>query len=169
MDVERFRDLYRFNSWANGAVLNAVTNLAPDQWTRDLGNSFPSVRDTLVHTMWAEWIWLERWKGTSPKLVFDAREFPTPAILRAEWRDLQKEQNEFLAGLTEEGLGRVLEYVNTRGGRFAYPLWQMMQHVVNHSTYHRGQITTMFRQLGATPVATDFLIFYDVIAESKRA
>ena len=82
---------------------------------------------------------------------------------------MEHEQAEFVAGLSEESLGTVIEYVNTRGESFAYPLWQMLQHVVNHSTYHRGQITMMLRQLGATPVATDFLVFYDVMSDRTKA
>jgi len=161
VDIERIRSLYEFNRWANAQVLNAVSVLEPEEWTRNLRNSFPSVRDTLVHILWAEWIWLTRWKGVSPKLIFDPAEFPTVTALRTRWSDVEREQAEFIAGLSEASLRTVIEYVNTKGESFAYPLWQMLQHVVNHSTYHRGQITMMLRQLGATPVATDFLVFYD--------
>lgn len=167
MDVERIRALFEFNRWANGQLLAAVSALGPEDWTRDLKNSFPSVRDTLAHIMWAEWIWLRRWKGTSPKLVLDPAEFATVTVLWTKWSEVEREQADFVAGLTEESLSTVIEYVNTRGESFSYPLWQMLQHVVNHSTYHRGQITMMLRQLGATPVATDFLVFYDVM--SRRA
>jgi uncharacterized damage-inducible protein DinB len=164
MDAERLRALYEFNRWANATVLGAVSALRPEEWTRDLGNSFPSVRDTLVHILWAEWIWLSRWKGGSPKLMFDPTEFATVDLLRTRWLEVEHEQVEFVAGVSEESLRTVIEYVNTRGESFAYPLWQMLQHVVNHSTYHRGQVTMMLRQLGATPVPTDFLVFYDVIS-----
>ena len=167
MDVERIRALYEFNRWANAEVLDAVSALRPEQWTRDLKNSFPSVRNTLVHILWAEWIWLRRWKGVSPKSVFDPTEFATVDLLRTKWLEVEREQADFVTGLNEESLRAVIDYVNTRGESFAYPLWQMLQHVVNHSTYHRGQITMMLRQLGATPVATDFLVFYDLM--SRRA
>ncbi len=167
MDVERIRALYEFNRWANAEVLDAVSALRPEQWTRDLKNSFPSVRNTLVHILWAEWIWLRRWKGVSPKSVFDPTEFATVDLLRTKWLEVEREQADFVTGLNEESLRAVIDYVNTRGESFAYPLWQILQHVVNHSTYHRGQITMMLRQLGATPVATDLLVFYDVM--SRRA
>jgi uncharacterized damage-inducible protein DinB len=167
MDVERIRALYEFNRWANAAVLDAVSALRPEDWTRDLKNSFPSVRDTLVHILWSEWIWLRRWKGVSPKSAFDPTEFATVDLLRTKWIDVEHEQADFVKGLNEHSLTTVIEYVNTRGESYAYPLWQMLQHVVNHSTYHRGQITMMLRQLGARPVATDFLVFYDLM--SRRA
>lgn len=89
-------------------------------------------------------------------------DFPTLAALRTRWLEVQREQAEFVFGLTEEALVAQVAYINTRGEAFSYLLWQTMQHVVNHSTYHRGQITTMLRQLGAEPIATDFLVFYDL-------
>ena len=74
---------------------------------------------------------------------------------------MEQEQAEFVASVTEESLEATISYINTRGVRWTYPLRQMMQHVVNHSTYHRGQVITMLRQLGAEPVATDLLLFQD--------
>src|SRR2546421_3487649 len=104
MDVERIRALYEFNRWANAEVLDAVSALRPEQWTRDLKNSFPSVRNTLVHILWAEWIWLRRWKGASPKSVFDPTEFATVDLLRTRWLEVEHEQAEFVAGLGGGGV-----------------------------------------------------------------
>ena len=83
-------------------------------------------------------------------------------MLKARWFEVTREQTEFIASITENSLKTPITYVNTQGETFTYPLWQILQHVVNHSSYHRGQITTMLRQLGAKPEATDFLLFYDV-------
>jgi uncharacterized damage-inducible protein DinB len=68
---------------------------------------------------------------------------------------------QFIEAVTAERLTTVVAYVNLQGQTWRYPLWRQMYHVVNHSTYHRGQLTTMLRQLGAAPVATDFLVFHD--------
>ncbi len=163
MDLDRILALYDYDRWANGCVLDAASRLPAEQFTRDLGSSHRSVRDTLAHILGAEWIWLRRWKGTSPKALLPASEFPTVDSLRARWREVEAEQREFLAALTEDALATTIAYINTRGERFAYPLWQMLQHVVNHSTYHRGQAATLLRQLGAEPAPTDFLIFYDLL------
>ena len=83
--------------------------------------------------------------------MFDPTEFATVDLLRTRWLEVEHEQAEFVAGLSEESLRTVIEYVNTKGESFAYPLWQMLQHVVNHASYHRGQVTTLLRQLGAAP------------------
>jgi uncharacterized damage-inducible protein DinB len=161
MNKKDFQTLYDYNRWGNGRVLDAATKLNAEQYTCDLSNSFRSVRDTLTHILAAEWIWLRRWKGASPKSFYDPADFPTIETLRTKWAEVEREQMEFVNGLTEEALATKITYVNTKGETWTYELWQMMQHLVNHSTYHRGQITTMLRQLGAEPAATDFLLFFD--------
>jgi uncharacterized damage-inducible protein DinB len=165
MDLKRIQALYDFNRWANGRVLEAAEKLTPKQFTKDLRNSFPSVRDTLVHIMGAEWIWLERWRGNSPKGLLAASEFPTVSSIRNRWTEIERGQREFITDVTEESLKKVIAYTNLKGDPYQYPLWQMLQHLVNHSTYHRGQVTTMLRQLGAKPVATDILVYYDTASK----
>ncbi len=161
MDVWVIRELYRYNDWANGRVVEAVSRLTREEFGRDLGSSYPSARDTLAHIVWAEWIWLQRWKGTSPRAVFPATDFPHEGALRARWLEVATEQRGFLEALTAERLLAVVRYANLQGQTWQYPLWRQMYHVVNHSSYHRGQLTTMLRQLGARSVPTDFLVFHD--------
>ncbi len=158
IDIEQ---LFEYNRWANARVLTAVSKLSSEQFTKDLSNSFPSIRDTLVHMMWAEWIWLMRWRGESPKIKFDPVDFPTVARLKAKWSEIETGQIEIINSLTEESLSTVIAYFNTKGEEWKYPLGQMMQHVVNHASYHRGQIITMLRQLGVEAVNTDYLLFFD--------
>jgi uncharacterized damage-inducible protein DinB len=142
-------------------MLDAASKLSAEQFTADLKSSHRSVRDTLAHTLAAEWIWLERWKGTSPKALLNAGDFPTIESLRTRWSQVENEYSEFLGGLTDDSLGNVIAYTNTRGERWEYPLISMIQHLMNHSTYHRGQITTMLRQLGADVSPVDLLVFMD--------
>ena len=161
MDVADIQELYRYNEWANDRIFEAVSRLTLDEFTRDLGNSFPSVRNTLVHVVWAEWIWLQRWQGTSPKRVFESMDFPDSKTLERRWREINAEQQAFVVAVPAERLQEAVAYVNLKGQTWRYPLWRQMYHVVNHSTYHRGQLTTMLRQLDAVPVGTDFLVFQD--------
>lgn len=164
MTPEHFRLLYEYNAWANRRVLEACGALSDEQFTRDLGSSFRSVRDTLVHIFGAEWIWLERWHGRSPMALPPAMEFHTLGSVRARWAELERDLMDFVAGVSVAGLDRVIEYRNTRGNQFAYPLRSMLQHLVNHGTYHRGQVATLLRQLGAQPRSTDLLRYCDVLA-----
>ena len=158
-----FQRLYAFNRWANHRIRHSVLDLAPEEFERDLGNSFPSIRDTIVHIIAAEWIWLERWKGTSPRSMPDARELAAPEEIRRRWMDVEAEQAAYVEALSNDALGVVLRYTNTKGEEWEYPLWEMLAHVVNHSSYHRGQVATMLRQLGRKPAPTDFLLFCEEV------
>jgi uncharacterized damage-inducible protein DinB len=161
MDMATIAALYEYNSWANGRVLEASSPLSPSDFTRDLGSGYGSVRDTLTHIAWGEWIWLRRSQGISPKLVFQPADFADVGSLRERLRDVERERSGFLLTLTHESLLREVEYRNVRGETWRYPLWQQLYHVVNHSTYHRGQVAILLRQLGLPPSATDFLVYYD--------
>ncbi|MGH9195564.1 MAG: DinB family protein [Acidimicrobiia bacterium] len=168
IDVTAVRELYRYNRWANGRVFEAISGLTRDEFVKDLGGSYSSVRDTLTHIVWAEWLWLQRWRGTSPQTVFDTADFPWPAALKARWLEVEVEQRAFVEVVTAERLLSVVPYVNLQGRTWQYALWRQMYHLVNHSSYHRGQVITMLRQLGAQPVSTDFLVFHDEM-ESPHA
>lgn len=161
MDAKDIRKLYAYNSWANARTLASAAVLGPEEFTRHNASSHPSVRDTLVHAMAAELIWLRRWQGDSPKSLLDPSQFPTHESVAARWSEVERDLSAFASGVTDEALARVVAYTNTRGEKWRYPLVHLMQHVVNHSTYHRGQVTTMLRQLGATPAPTDFLLYLD--------
>lgn len=162
MESDRIKALFEYNHWANDRVFEAVSRLTPEQYTKDTKSSHRCVRDTFVHVISAEWIYLQRVSGTSPKSLWSPLDFPTVSKLKDRWIKLAREQMAFIRSLTDEELKKPISYINLAGEPFTYPLWQILQHVVNHSSYHRGQITTMLRQLGATPEATDFLLFYDV-------
>jgi uncharacterized damage-inducible protein DinB len=161
MGLETIQDLYAYNRWANARALEAAATVSPADFTKEVGGSFASLRGTLAHMYGAEWIWLERWRGNSPRSLPFALDFPDVGTIRSRWHDVERGQTEFLDALDPGRLGEVISYVNLKGESFAYPLRRMLQHVVNHATYHRGQITTLVRQLGGTPLSTDLLLYDD--------
>lgn len=161
MDLNDIHELYDYNRWANQRSLAAAARLDKATLIRPMGNSFSSVRDTLAHILSGEWIWLERWNGISPTALLDAAAFPTVESLKVRWQTVEQDYSGFIQSLTPARLKENLAYLNRAGEPYAYPLWQQMVHVVNHSSYHRGQVTTLLRQLGAQPVSTDFLAYYD--------
>jgi uncharacterized damage-inducible protein DinB len=161
MDIETIRDLYAYNRWANARSLESASAVSFEDFTKEVGGSFASLRGTLAHMYGAEWIWLERWRGNSPRTLPFALDFPAVEAIRLRWQEVEREQTEFLDALHPDRLGEVISYVNLKGEAFAYPLGRMLQHVVNHSTYHRGQVATLLRQLGATPLSTDLLLYDD--------
>ena len=159
MTPEQARTLYAYDAWANQRVLDACAALAPEQFTKDLGSSFRSVRDTLAHIMGAEWLWLERFRGRAAGLP-SGDQFPDLASLRARWAEVERDLLAYVGGLSAADLERSFDYRDTKGNPHTSLLWQTLQHVANHSTYHRGQVTTLLRQLGAKPVGTDLIGFY---------
>jgi uncharacterized damage-inducible protein DinB len=158
--------LLEYDRWANNRVLQAASVLSSEQFTRDLGGSFRSVRDTLVHIIGGEWGWLEYWKETTPRAdfaadlrkrhnaLFHTERFPNVAAIVSKLAEIEKEQIEFMNGVTNRSLEKMLPLRNAQ-----VRLAHLMQHLANHSTYHRGQVALMMRQLGAEPLATDFHVF----------
>ena len=157
---EDARTLYAYDAWANRRMLDACSALSAEQFTRDLGSSFRSVRDTLAHIMGAEWLWLERLRGRSPAVLPGGDQYSDLAALRARWTPFESELLSYVGGLSAADLERSFEYHDLKGNPHSNPLWQTLQHLANHGTYHRGQVTTMFRQLGAKPIGTDMIGFY---------
>jgi uncharacterized damage-inducible protein DinB len=166
MTTDDIQLLYEYDRWANNRVLQAASTLSVEEFTRDLGGSFRSVRDTLVHIIGSEWAWLTIWKQPSVTSafvtdfwtrldgVFPLNAFPDVAAVQLRWTEVETVQVEFVNRVTHESLGRMLPVLAAE-----ISLAHLMQHLANHSTYHRGQVAEKMRQLGATPVATDFAFF----------
>ena len=168
MSTEYIRTLYQYSAWANGRILDTAAGLAPGQLIEGAGASYGSVRDTLVHTMSAQWIWLQRWKGVSPRAGLRAADFPDLDAIRTHWAALERETRDFVDGLGEAQLARVISYTNTRGEEWAYPLWQMLIHQVNHATQHRSEAAMLLTQMGHSPGDLDLLVYMDAVNAGKN-
>lgn len=153
------RELFDYNYWARDRQLQACAALTEEPFLRPLGSSFSSLRDTLVHLVGVEWLYLERWRGHPPQALPAAEEFPNLTAITQRWTDIEREMRGHLGGLTDDTLARPFTYTNLRGQTVTLPLWQIHYHFLNHQTYHRGQVSTLLRQLGSTPVATDFYVY----------
>jgi uncharacterized damage-inducible protein DinB len=161
MNIQEARALINYNYWARDRVLDAVDGLSGDQFTTNVTSSFGSVRDTLVHVLSAESLWLSRWKGEARSGMLVAADFATAATVRNTWLEEEAKMRGFFDTVDDGRLAHVIEYKALNGQPFASPLFQMLQHVVNHGSYHRGQVTTLLRQLGAAPPkALDLIAFY---------
>ena len=162
MNIEEALTLVDYHYWARDRVLDAVDALEPEQYVKDLGSSFKSVRDTVVHTYGAEWIWYSRWIGDAPSSLPDPEVFPDVASVRVPWKAQEEKVRLFVRSLaSSDQLGRVFKYRLMNGQPAESAFAHMLQHVVNHASYHRGQITTMLRQLGApAPKSQDMIFFF---------
>ncbi len=157
--------LYAYNRWANARLLDSASLLSGELLAKDLGTSYESILATLRHIAWGEWLWLDRWHERRPTSHNPVHCVDLTA-LRSSWSVMQREQTQFISGIAPTDLQRLISYENAAGTRWTYRLQHMLQHVVNHSTYHRGQVAGLLRQIGATPPATDYLLYLDEVAGS---
>lgn len=167
MTPDEARQLLDYHVWARERALDAVAALDQEQFVREMGNSFGSVRDTLAHLYGADEVWLERWRGGSPRGLPPAAQFADLPSLRAAWARLDPALRSFVHGLDATALARPLTYQAFNGQRATLTFAQMLHHVVNHGSYHRGQITTLLRQLGFPPPRSmDLVAFFRERADS---
>lgn len=165
MTTNEIRELYDYTEWANNLALDAAEKLSTDQVLKDVGISHKSIAGTLAHIAAADWIWLERWQGRSPMgdAVWEPwapAHFRDIAAVREKWKPIMETRRAYLAKLTEAELPRELSFRRVNGDAGSMPLVQQLQHVVNHSTLHRGQVVGMIRQLGVIPPTTDLLFYW---------
>jgi len=155
MSVAMVRDLYDYHRWANRRLYDFAAGLGEGTCARETGQqfSYPRVTRMFAHLYGADWIWLSRWKGTSPTAV-PGDELTTMAIVREKWDALEAEQKAFVDELTEAELSRVVRFKNTEGKAYDAPLGQLLQHVANHATHHRSEIATMMTMLSGSPPDT---------------
>ena len=161
MTFAELEALLDYHYWARDRLFDAMVQLTPEQWSRPLESSFKSIQDTAVHIWAAEMIWCSRWQGLSPNALPSSDAFPHAPSLRTAWRDLERNVRSVLRELGPQGLDRRFEYKTLAGKSQSSLFWHMLQHVVNHASYHRGQLTTMLRQVEANPPkSTDLIAFY---------
>jgi uncharacterized damage-inducible protein DinB len=159
--LQDLQTLLDYHYWARDRLLEALAPLSAEQYTRDMGSSFKSIRDTSAHIYSSEWAWYSRWQGTSPTAQLPPDQFPDVASLRSAWAAQERKTRAFVDGLGEEGVTRLFDFTLLSGQLGSAVFWQMLQHLVNHASYHRGQITTMLRQMGARPAQSmDMIAFH---------
>ena len=158
-----------YNHWANLHLVGAASELDNKQFIEMIISSFPSIYKTLIHILWAEELWLERWQGRSFVPDLDPENFPTLGSIKEKFESLYKDQIQYLNILNPGAEDQKVSYINFKGERWEYTLGQMVQHLLFHSAYHRGQLVTLLRQLGVTPPNTDYLMFVDYQSDRKKS
>jgi len=154
-------ELFDYHHWAADRVIEAAAALTPAQLDSQWGGSFGTGRALLRHVVGVEHLWCERWNGRSPKGLPDFPATLGGLEFLAEWHKVKADQVEYLGALTRDKLQGQLTYLNMKGERWTYRLAEILQHVVNHGTYHRGQLTHLLRDNGLAAPSTDFLVFVE--------
>jgi uncharacterized damage-inducible protein DinB len=152
MTADEARLHLRYSTWASRLLLEAALQLDPEKLRREMSVSHKNVHDTLAHIYMADRIWLHRILGAQPASTEEA--------LESAWPGVQDRWREWSDGLTDADLLRTVSYKSLKGEPFESPVWQIVLHVVNHGTLHRGQVMAMLRQLDVAPPPTDLIFFY---------
>lgn len=153
-------ELFAYNAWANRKLFSALEALSAEDYTRDLRTSFGGLHGTVAHIVWAEDLWLRRWEGAPAPAVAQGKDLASLAAARERWEAVEQRRATFVRGLTDARLEDVLVVRASSGGEFRHPLRETLLHTVDHSSYHRGQLVAMLRQLGRTPPATGLVGYY---------
>ena len=154
------QELGDFNLWANGIVCNWLEQINVAQWTMEITSSFNSIQETVLHIISAENAWLQRFKKEPFEWLQSTYKGTKEEHIKL-WLQTSTDLKIFIDGFNENDLSTMLDFKRLNGEAYSMPYYQLFAHVVNHATYHRGQLVTMLRQAGFTGVtSTDLLGFY---------
>jgi len=167
MTLQEMKLLHAFSSWATQRIFEAATALTPEQFGKDMKSSHKSIQGTLLHLVAAEMIWLSRWQGKTEMPKLEPSAVPTLEALKTAWEKVGLETAKWLGAMTDRSLQETFTMTTSAGVTYRHTFAQAFQHVVDHSTYHRGQIITLLRQTGMTPPNTGLITFYRETAKLK--
>ena len=159
MTPAEVQELFAFNAWASRRIFDGAAQLAAADYLRDLKSSHGGIHGTLCHIVWAEQLWLHRWLGKPAPAVAQGKDLATLADVRARWEEVEAERERFLRDLTDAKLADTITIKPTTGGEYRHTFGDTFRHAVDHSSYHRGQVVTLMRQLGVKPPSTGLILF----------
>lgn len=166
MTLLELKTLHAYNSWANNRIFEALAQLPETQYKQDMKSSYGSIHDTLIHIVGAEKLWLERFQG-SPQAPLTQSPPGTLQELKTVWERVGFDTAKWLGTMTDKKLQETFTMKTLKGDQYTHVFWHAFQHLVNHSSYHRGQIITMLRQHGVKPPSTDLILFYRETAKQR--
>lgn len=159
VSADVLRTHLRYTAWASKRLVSAAAQLTPEELTRDFQTADHHILGTLVHVFAADRIWLARITG-GPAGTFISEADCHLSVLENEWPALHERWLQWAQPLTDEGTKAVISYKDTKGNPYSQPLWQLLLHVVNHGSHHRGQVSGFLRALGKTPPPLDLLYYH---------
>ncbi|MBI3210847.1 MAG: DinB family protein [Candidatus Solibacter usitatus] len=148
----------RYTAWASERLVHAAAQLSPDELQRDFGTSEKSVLGTLVHVFAADRIWMGRVNGNLPAVFVDPEKDMHLETLRNEWPPIHQSWQKWADGMTD--FSATMKYKDLKGNPQESLYWQVVFHVINHGTHHRGQASGMLRALGIVPPPIDMSYYY---------
>jgi uncharacterized damage-inducible protein DinB len=156
--LTQLRDQYAYMVWADDRILAATATVPEEGFRRDQNISAGSIHKLILHTLGAQWVWLGRWQGDSARTFPRPEELPTLAAVQRHWAEVHQAVLAFVSEQTDESVGRRVEYIRNNQ-RHNNRLLDIMCHLVDHSTYHRGQLNSMIKLAGGKPADVGYITY----------
>ncbi len=165
---EYIQQIYDYTYWANQRYFAIAAGLTEEQLHRQQGHSWGDVHALLVHMMSSEWVWLQRWHGQSPAGHLNKDDYPTLAVLKDQWGKVESEMRAFIEAQSEQSLLSKIAYHNFRNENFQVPLYQMLMHIANHETHHRGELAGMFALMNVDHPEEELIQYFLNLSGQKK-
>lgn len=160
LSLDLIRQLWEYNYWAHHKLLDCLETVSHEDFVCPVAYSMGSLHEQVVHTMWAEAVWLSRSKHGITFTYYKPADYPTLASIRQQWASIESDWKAFIAGLTEADLEKRIEVTTTEGTKFTDILAQMLIHVVNHGTDHRSQMLRIIHDFGGETYEQGLSFYY---------
>jgi len=153
--ADQVRSLIDYNEWANAKIFDAADGLTDEQLDSRSTASFETIRGSLTHILWAQRIWHARWTRTTA----DSPDSSTLESIRRGFEESHNDLREFASGLNDQGAVGSFDYSDSKGIPYRRGLGSLMIHMVNHGTYHRGEVALMLTAMDRSPGDLDYVYF----------
>ena len=159
VSLEALQHHIDYNVWASRRLMDVASGLSMEELSRDFGTADKSILGTIAHLYASEKNWLARMQGNTAAIQRRTAEEISFEDLRQKWTEVQESWQSWIGHSSPEAPDRAMKYFDLKGKPWEQSLWQILLHVVNHSTHHRGQVSGFLRALGKTPPSLDFIAF----------
>jgi uncharacterized damage-inducible protein DinB len=161
MPKKYFLDLADYIIWADNIIMEWLHQINEAQWEQGINSSFSTIKQTTLHIVSAEMIWLDYWTKAPDPVFLSVKFNGTKNELIAIWKQSAAGLKTFIEAYPEENYMQPVLFKWPKGGEGSMEFWQTFSHFINHATYHRGQLVTMLRQVGFTGLSsTDLATYY---------
>ena len=159
MNKQNLLGLYQYNAWSTAKIIDAASKVTQEQFLASVPLPHGSLRGTLVHAAFAEWVWRKRWEESPRNPGWKADDFPTFESLQARWAEEERKLMDFVLNVTDKSLFERINYVSTEGHPHERLLWECMAHLINHGTQHKTEAAAILTGFGHSPGDIDLIVY----------